>query len=187
MLATTLSAVACADYTPDSDVQISCRGEHAVELCTHAANAAAELNPHLAYEVVVRDPEVTGVTWRDAEQWRIETAPAGAVVCGTNGTCARPLGCGSSRYALGVTSYQYQTVYVVECAIGRHDLGEIVRHEIGHALGAIDHVADHEAIMRPTAEKRRTTGDSYTRADLDFIANVRRGESNTLLEALVID
>lgn len=193
LLALALALPACADYTPDSDVQLSCEGEHAAELCAHAANAAVALNPHLPFWFEVRDPEVTGVTWRDAVQWRLLAVPDGTTVTASGGSST--LGCDGAGRAVGTTDYESQTVYISECATdytSRYNLGEIVWHELGHAVGARQHVNDSGALMRPKARRYKSARDasrvnaSYTTTDIRAIEAQTAANSrpDNIIEAL---
>lgn len=178
-------AAACGDMTPDGDVQFRCEGEHAAELCAHASNAAAELRPHVNYEIVVSDPDVLGVTWRSADRWTISVRPAGYVVPATLTRTAAPPLCGGGP--LAVTVYDRRAIYVGACAIAEDgwDLGTIVRHEIGHSLGVVGH--DGAGLVMAADLEQGSGPQEYDAEDIETIASVRRGESNDIIEALWID
>lgn len=181
----------CADIVPDGDVQISCEGPSAVELCVHAANAAVELGPHLrTYDLDVRDPEVTGVTWRDAEQWRIRQVPNGTIVCAGPDDCSTV--CDTvdiRRGSLATTNTADKSISVGTCAIdGDWDLSAIVHHELGHALGYHGHLPGVATDVMVVKSYRPGVGPSvYTARDIDAITSVRRHEHNTAWDALWAD
>jgi hypothetical protein len=190
IIAAALSLVACGDYAPDNDVQISFEGasDRELELYTHAANAAAELAPSLEYLVDVRDPEITGVTWRTADQWRIVIRPVGYQITSPRGT-VRTLGCTAETMSLGVTSYRDQTIYVADCEDGakRWDWSAVVKHEIGHALGMRGHIDAPGAVMRPKAGRDNGHAVAYTDADVEAIAHAQRHQFNDVLDAVWVD
>lgn len=192
IIAATLSLVACGDYAPDSDIQISCRGEHAAELCAYAANAAADLNPQVAdqgWQIYVRDPEVTGVTMRDADPWVLETVPEGTVVCATSGKC-RTL---SLRHgdAGAVTDYEHRRVPIVEGLVGheRFSLELVVWHELIHALGEPGHLPGEHDIGRAQQILAGHESLHYTPNDVAAIRAARSGwgNGNNIAEALWAD
>jgi hypothetical protein len=180
-----LLLVACGDYAPDSDVQISCEGAHAAELCAHASNAAVELEGALDYLLLVRDPEVTGVTWRAADQWRIVSRPVGTRITSQLGPDS-VMGCALGQQ-LGATSYRDSIIYVAECVWTERgwDVGNVLRHELGHALGVTGHPAGG---LLMSAELEQGTGPlSYNDADVAAIAGAQRAQSNTAIDAVLID
>jgi hypothetical protein len=189
IIAAALSLVACADYVPDADVQFSFEiaGDNELEMHAHAANAVAVLEPHLQYAVQARDPSITGVTWRSADQWRIVMRPVGYTITSPRGT-KRVLGC-SNDQPMGVTSYEQRTVFIAQCdsPSKRALLGAVVRHEIGHALGLTGHVHDRAAIMYERATNQHGPDSEYNEADIEAIARAQRHDFNTVIDALLVD
>lgn len=171
-----LGAVAGCDYVPDADVQFRCEGDRAAELCVHAANAAAELRPHVYYEIVVSNPDDRlATTWRSADQWVIKSAPDGYQLPDGAVLCQTPL---------GATSYLRRTIYVCDgvWTYDGWDLGSIVRHEIGHALGVTGHPTA-STIMRPALEWG-TGPQSYDATDIALISSRRAHDRNDIIDAV---